>query len=596
MKHIASRLPLIILSLLPFLILWNGSMDPRAAWVTGILTGVLTLWECTQKNARGLPPVLGMFAIGFAGWTIVSFLTSSTQTWGFDEVIRDISCVLLFWIAARRTDSERLLILKMMLIALGLCILAGFAIYLFEPGRRFVGTFLDVSAQESWPNTFASLVLLLWPLVFITLPQSWAIALAGVLGGVLALSGSRGALLALVIQISIALWLWLKHREKGLETTRRLSLYLITFCVCLLAVIGIGNGIRSVWFPVNSLHDRVTFAGSTEPITERMHYANAALHMMTERPLFGWGPDSFGSIAQRYQTVASEISAHPHSTFLKFAAERGVLLLIIWFAMIVLILHAAFCRLHRHGTWSMLLGLGMLGIIMHNVVDTTIVVTGIAVMFWILAGLVTSQEAEEDGTPFTKALLACTGIILVLLSATELIRPTMLRGATELDHAAALLRDGDLEGAEKQMVAFRNMSPEEPQGASVLAQIFVQKDEQEEAIKYIQEAYEKGGWNAPLLCSQYLEALAFAGELDRVEQLQPEMRDKAHAFADALHISRHGVAQSGLSDEVLHFLDTLTLVYPRDAHEWDVLRENVTHDQEQWDAYFRERPKGFLFQ
>lgn len=595
MNLIASRLPLVVLGLLPFLIVWNGSMDPRAAWIVGITTGILVLWECTQKNTRSLSPILGILATAFAGWTVLSFLTSSTQTWGFDEVIRDISCMLVLWIAARRTESERWWILRMMLIALGLSVLAGFVIYLLEPGRRFTGSFFDVAANESWPNTFASVVLLLWPLLFIVLRNKWAVALAGILGGALALSGSRGALLALVLQITLALWLWAKNKDRSVATVKLLSLHSITFCICLLTTMWISNGIRGVWFSVNSLHDRVTFAGSTEPITERLHYATASLSMMTERPLLGWGPDSFGSVAQRYQTVASEISAHPHSIFLKLGAERGVPLLILWIVMMTLIVYAAFCRTHRHGTWSMLLGLGMLGILMHNVVDTTVTVTGIAIMFWILAGFVTSQEAPEDGTPFTKALLACTGVIVVLLSATELIRPTMLRGATELDEAAALLRDGNLEEAERQMVAFRKLSPEEPQGASLLAQLFVQKNEQDKAIKLLQEAYEKGGWNAPLLCSQYLEALAFAGDVDVLESLKPAMREKAHAFAQAIHLSRHGVAETGLSDEVLHFFDTLTLVYPSDSHEWEVLRENVTHDQEQWDAYFRDKSRGWIF-
>ena len=174
--------------------------------------------------------MIGIVAVLFAAWTALSFLTSSTQTWGFDELVRDISCMLLLWLAARRTEGERSQILKMILAVVILSACIGMLIYLLEPGRRFVGTFLDIAAREEWPNAFASLLLIVWPLLFVLLPTTWAIAISGVLGGCLALTGSRGALLALVAQVSIAAWIWLRHRDKSLDGSKVFSLRMAMLC------------------------------------------------------------------------------------------------------------------------------------------------------------------------------------------------------------------------------------------------------------------------------------------------------------------------------------------------------------------------------
>ncbi len=167
-------LPALLLAALPLLLLWNGGTDPRASWLLAIAASALLLAERNREPTHGLSQTLTLLAGAFAAWTAVSFLQSSTQTWGFDEVLRDAALMMLFWVSARRAHTERSWMLRGILLATCLAAGAGLLFYVLQPGRRLTGTFFDVALGEEWPNTFASLLLLAWPITFAVLPRKAA--------------------------------------------------------------------------------------------------------------------------------------------------------------------------------------------------------------------------------------------------------------------------------------------------------------------------------------------------------------------------------------------------------------------------------------
>jgi hypothetical protein len=592
-------MPAGILGALPLLLLWKGGSDPRAIWILGIVTGVVALWESRRTRDAVLPQALAALALAYAFWTILSFLASTTQTWGFDELIRDAACMTLLHLGAERSGAERTLVLRMILGTAVLAALVGIVIYILQPEDRLVGTFFDVTSGDFWPNAFASLALLAWPLALIVAPKKSKVVLAGFLVACLGLTGSRGALLALLVQLGIAAALWLRSKHMSLHAWKEHLLPIMTACACVLITIGIGRVARHAFFAQDSLPERMTFSESIQntSVSERWHFWQEAEHLAEKKPFFGWGPDSFGSVAQRFQAVAAETSAHPHSMFWKLLAERGFPAAIIFLLMAGLMLHAAFCRKHGKSDdpWRLLLGLSLTGVLLHNLIDTTLAITGIAIPFWLLAGLAASRSQESSAPRPTRWIVAIASLALIGMSAAEFLRPTMLRGTTELQEAVNFLAQNDLAHAARTLRAFRRLSPEEPQGAYFLAQFFVQNNTLDEAKKYYKEAFEKGGWNSPAMVAEYLRTLARTNDAEMIHAIAPNVRAMTLSFASAIQFNRHRSATGDIPEQFAQLMDVLMIAYPKNAQEWKSLRDHAAQDAELWRNYAQKKPKGILW-
>ncbi len=588
---------------LPLLLLWKGGTDPRATWILGIFIGLAALYQWKRGPVHKIEGALVMVLTAFAAWTAVSFFASTTQTWGFNEVIRDAALMLLVWLSMQTEVHDRRRILQSLLAVTIVAACVGLVVYVLQPGDRLVGTFFDSALQEEWPNTFASLLLLAWPLAFVALPKKWNIACAAFFFGCIALTASRGALLALGAQLLVASTLWLKDNRGSLRTQKAHLLAIIFGAACVLATVFAANTVRHVTFPVVSLSERVSFTGNdkSRSMQERWNYWKQALAMVSERPLLGWGPDSFGSVQQRFQTVAAETTAHPHSVYLKYMAERGVTGFLLFLLLISCVIFSALARLRartvhaeERSIMRMML-LSLLGVLLHNLLDTTVTVPGMAIPFWILAGLVLVQEPMVHRVHRAHSLLfvSAAGALLVM-SAMEYARPRMLRGLTELQDAAELLQQNDVQGAGRLIQDFRRLSPEEPQGAFLLAQFFVLSNRQEEANILYKEAFEKGGWNSPAMVADYLQTLA-AEEPDALAQHHEQIHAMTVSFAEAITQNRHGVARGDIPEQFSELVDVLIFVYPASRTEWEALRERANNETTNWRRYFAERPQGKLW-
>jgi len=88
----------------------------------------------------------------------------------------------------------------------------------------------------------------------------------------------------------------------------------------------------SLWS--NFLNVRSQLSGQTLQI--RLHYWEIAVRMVLDRPIFGWGFDSFGDNFRRFQTLeeyqtfgSGVFSDSAHNYFLEFVLAGGLFLL--WF-------------------------------------------------------------------------------------------------------------------------------------------------------------------------------------------------------------------------------------------------------------------------
>ncbi|MBI1934512.1 hypothetical protein HYS30_02490, partial [Candidatus Peregrinibacteria bacterium] len=214
------------LGFLPFSILWKGGKSLGTTWLLVAVAWLCTLaaWARRDRSpedaALRTPPKLWVPLMLFLLWTFISYLTSSTGNYGLDEVLRDSSLVLLFLWMLRESSRNAygaplaLRCLQVLIVSTVVAAFLGILVYVFQPVPRFVGSFFDWRFNtDYWPNAWAELVLMVWPLVWAI---TWNLASfmgTGFLLATLFLSYSRAAYVAFGLQV--LLWCFIRWRQDG---------------------------------------------------------------------------------------------------------------------------------------------------------------------------------------------------------------------------------------------------------------------------------------------------------------------------------------------------------------------------------------------
>ncbi len=436
-QRIAEWLLLVFVS---FSILWRGGKSVDATWMLGIVATIVlftSLWfpllrilgfPKSDTRAAGVTVPLPMWGIllFFLVWSAMSYLTSSTRTYGLDELVRDFSCILLFLWIVRRAGNSRVSVLFegflwAITIAGAIAVLFGLAVYVFQPVNRFVGTFLDWRFHtDYWPNAWAEFTLLAWPMAALLASRKVTqfqrrvcTLVTGLLIGSLFLSYSRGALIAFAGQILClgAVWgaLWLRDVRIVKAAAQRWKSVVSAGLAALgigLVLFGGGNLLRSQRYDVESVANKVAFQSDegTSSIDERAQFWEQAFTLSLERPLLGYGPYSFRFAQPHLMTDVYVTSDHAHNLFLKYAAERGwpATIAFIVFLLYVIGLSLRHLFLDRKTDWTLgsdartiSLLLGILGVLAHNLIDYNLQFVGIALPFWIALALLSVHLAEK---------------------------------------------------------------------------------------------------------------------------------------------------------------------------------------------------------
>lgn len=420
-------------------ILWRGGKSVDASWALGIVTiGVVfaVAWypllrivgfpKDTRVPSMTVPFGLWGTLLFFLAWSALSYLTSSTRTYGLDELLRDVSCVLLFlWIVRRASNLKSSILLEGFLwivtMSGAVATLFGLAVYVFQPVNRFVGTFLDWRFHtDYWPNAWAEFALLAWPMAALLASRSsspfrrWLCTFAtGLLLGSLFLSYSRGGFIAFVGQgiCVLVFWLALLLRDVriGKSAARRWKGVIVhaasALAFALLLFVG-ANALRAQRYDIQSVGDKVAFqaAEGTSSIDERAQFWEQSFRLSMERPLLGYGPYSFRFAQPHLMEQVYATSDHAHNVFLKYAAERGLpaAIAFIGFLGYVIILSIRHLFLDRKNDWSIgadartiALLVAVLGVLAHNLIDYNLQFVGIALPLWVALALLSTHLAEK---------------------------------------------------------------------------------------------------------------------------------------------------------------------------------------------------------
>jgi len=204
---------------------------------------------------------------------------------------------------------------------------------------------------------------------------------AALMASTIFLSGSRGGMLAFVVQIAL-LAVVVVWRQKN----RKLTLALGTFLV-----IGVG---LVLWLGGSELAQRLATVHS-ETKTElsggmRLQIDRDALRMFVPRPILGWGLGTFPDVYPQFRSFHTNFFINEaHNDYLQLLVEMGGLgfATMLWFLWAVY--RNAVKKLKNwpedtNGTVALAALLGVTGILVHSFVDFNLQIPANAALFYVL--------------------------------------------------------------------------------------------------------------------------------------------------------------------------------------------------------------------
>jgi O-antigen ligase len=227
---------------------------------------------------------------------------------------------------------------------------------------------------------------------------------AAIMTGTVFLSGSRGGMLALVVELMVFAIILLRYK-KGL----RIALGVGAFAVVLVSLL--------VWLGGSQLTERVSSI-STEAHTEitggtRLSIDRDALRMFLHKPLLGWGLRTFPVVYPQFRSFYTNFFINEaHNDYLQLLAEMGLLgfAVMVWF--VVLFYRQSFRKISNwtsdmSGAVTLACMLGSTGILVHSLFDFNLQIPANAALFYVFCTIAAAppllqrvrKRRPEPGAP-----------------------------------------------------------------------------------------------------------------------------------------------------------------------------------------------------
>jgi len=215
---------------------------------------------------------------------------------------------------------------------------------------------------------------------------------AAVLMGVsIVLSGSRGGLIALVIQV--AFLVFITYSQRGRHSSKLLK---ITLGAGILVAIILGTAFVGGENALTRIQDDQTVA---EGVVTRPQIWNVTLKMIADNLPFGVGLGAYGVAYTRYDEASGfERVEQAHNDYLQVVSDGGIVGAALGIAFLVLIFKLGWkasqvSNLERRGIASGAFA-GIFGVLLHSLFDFVLHTTAIALLFLTLIGMLVAARSK----------------------------------------------------------------------------------------------------------------------------------------------------------------------------------------------------------
>jgi O-antigen ligase len=203
---------------------------------------------------------------------------------------------------------------------------------------------------------------------------------AAIMTGTVFLSGSRGGMLAVLVEFLVLAIVLLRHRKRV-----RIAIGVGAFAVVLVSLLA--------WLGGSQLSERVSSI-STEARTEisggmRLSIDRDAFHMFLQRPLLGWGLRTFPVVYPQFRSFYTNFFVNEaHNDYLQLLAEMGLLGFGVMAWFLVLLYRRALSKIGNwtsdvSGAVTLACMLGSIGILVHGLVDFNLQIPANAALFYV---------------------------------------------------------------------------------------------------------------------------------------------------------------------------------------------------------------------
>ncbi|TSC78627.1 MAG: hypothetical protein G01um101425_1029 [Candidatus Peregrinibacteria bacterium Gr01-1014_25] len=635
----------ILVPLLVFSILWKGGKGLETTWlmVLGVCALAVVQWRDRGEQAARPPALLVLCAAAFVAWTVLAYLFSRTATYGLDEVLRDAAlAAALLWSAGISTDRERRaalggVLIRVIVAATFAASVIGLAVYVLQPVDRFVGTFFDFRFHtDYWPNAWADLVLLAWPLAALHAARAIdarqrriRLVILGVILGALLVSLSRGAFVAALGQIALAGCIVVRRR--GLRSLRTALVPTLLTATVAAAFFINANALRSVLYSVQDVGDRITFtsADGATSIAERQQFWRQAWTLALKHPVTGWGPYSFRFVQPRLQEGILATSDHPHNVILKLAMERGMPAALLFLVLLVLALFPPLRALLHDvpgsgDSLSFAALIACAGVLAHSLIDYNLQFVGVAFPLWLLLGVLAAgggmSRLHFPALRRCAPVIATAALIIACVEAPFLILSSLGRHAEargddraamqwyalarrerfsrdlHVSRAQLYLRQGRLGEAASAIADALERNPEDYRAWKISAIIERRRGALEDAQAAQERALALGGaTNDISVLAGFVRITLERGERDVLAQRRAEFLGIARTFAEAIDRNAHFIALGPNAEAFADVVDALGQAYPEDEAQLQVLAARVDRKKREERMRYEARPPGWLW-
>jgi O-antigen ligase len=217
---------------------------------------------------------------------------------------------------------------------------------------------------------------------------------AALMAGTIFLSGSRGGMVAFVVQMIVLGVLLLRKRDSGWKQPLMLGGFLAMVIVFL------------VWMGSNELTQRLISIHSEtrEEISGGVRFTidRDCLRMLAKKPFLGWGLGTFPIVYPEFRSFYTTFFVNQaHNDYLQLLVETGVagFSIAVWF--LVLVFRRAASKLENwtetaSGAMTVAALLGCVGILVHSFLDFNLQIPANAVLFYVLCAIAASGPLLES--------------------------------------------------------------------------------------------------------------------------------------------------------------------------------------------------------
>jgi len=203
---------------------------------------------------------------------------------------------------------------------------------------------------------------------------------AAIMVGTIFLSGSRGGMLAIFVELGV-LGIVLARQK----TSMRVAIAVSTFAVVLVSLL--------VWLGGKELTTRVSSI-STEARGEisggmRLSIDRDAIQMFRHKPILGWGVGTFPVVYPQFRSFYTNFFVNEaHNDYLQLLSETGILGFgtMIWF--LAVLFRRARGKISKwptdvSGAMTLACTLGVIGILVHSLLDFNLQIPANAALFYV---------------------------------------------------------------------------------------------------------------------------------------------------------------------------------------------------------------------